>query len=215
MALRIRQETPKDYRAVENITRQAFWNLNEPGCIEHYLVHRLRSHPDCIPELDLVLEKDGVLVGSIMYTRSRLENGHGAVKNILTFGPVSMHPQHQRQGLGSMLIQESLARAQALGFPMVVIFGNPSNYAGLGFKSCSRYGICLEGGIFPTAMLVKELAPGALEALGNETWVYHESDAFAIDPQEAADFDAMFDPMEKKELPCQEVFYILSHSTIR
>ena len=58
----IRNETPADYRAVEELTRLAFWNVNMPGCDEHYLVHIMRSHPDFIPELDFVIEEDGKIV---------------------------------------------------------------------------------------------------------------------------------------------------------
>ena len=59
MNMTIRREERKDYRAVESLTRQAFWNLYVPGCVEHYLVHLLRRHRDFVPELDFVLELDG------------------------------------------------------------------------------------------------------------------------------------------------------------
>ena len=66
--LMIRLETPKDYRAVEELTREAFWNVYKPGADEHYYVHIMRSHPDFITELAFVLEKDGEIIGKIMYT---------------------------------------------------------------------------------------------------------------------------------------------------
>jgi len=69
--LTIRLETEKDYRAVEELTREAFWNVYKPGADEHYYVHMMRSHPDSIPELAYVLEKDGEIVGNIMYRRQR------------------------------------------------------------------------------------------------------------------------------------------------
>ena len=72
MKITIRNETETDYRAVEELTREAFWNLNFPGCSEHYLIHVLRSHADFIPELDLVAEADGKIVGSIIYSKSKL-----------------------------------------------------------------------------------------------------------------------------------------------
>ena len=61
----IRKETPHDYRAVETMTRNAFYNIYVPGCIEHYLVHTMRSHEDFIPELDFVLELDGQVIGNM------------------------------------------------------------------------------------------------------------------------------------------------------
>ena len=94
----IRREEPADYRRVEEITRKAFWNLYTPGCTEHYLAHILRNHPDFLPELDLVIELDGQVIGSIMYTHNRLTDEDGNEKPILTFGPVSIAPEYQRQG---------------------------------------------------------------------------------------------------------------------
>ena len=88
----IRRETMNDYREVENLTREAFWNQYVPGCDEHYFVHMMRDHEDFIPELAFVLEKDGVIIGNIMYTRSKLVDENGNEKVILTFGPIGILP---------------------------------------------------------------------------------------------------------------------------
>ena len=208
----IRQEERADYHRVEEITRKAFWNLYVPGCTEHYLAHILRDHPDFLPELDLVIELDRQIIGSIMYTRTRLVDEAGMEKPILTFGPVSILPEYQRRGYGKQLIEHSFDVAIQLGHDSIVIFGNPSNYVSRGFKSCKKYNVCLEGGVFPSAMMVKELKPGALDG---RTWVYYESPAFTFDEQKALDYNDGFEPMEKKYLPCQEEFYIHSHSVIR
>ena len=197
---------------MEEITRKAFWNLYVPGCTEHYLAHILRDHPDFLPELDLVIELDRQIIGSIMYTRTRLVDEAGMEKPILTFGPVSILPEYQRRGYGKQLIEHSFDVAIQLGYDSIVIFGNPSNYVSRGFKSCKKYNVCLEGGVFPSAMMVKELKPGALDG---RTWVYYESPAFTFDEQKALDYNDGFEPMEKKYLPCQEEFYIHSHSVIR
>ncbi len=84
--IRIRNEEEKDYRAVEELTRKAFYNMYMPGCVEHYLVRVMRGHEDFIPELDFVAELDGKVIGNIMYTKSRLVDGQGEEKEILTFG---------------------------------------------------------------------------------------------------------------------------------
>lgn len=68
----IRNEEEKDRAEVEDVIRKAFWNLYIPGCNEHYLAHIMRSHPDFLPELDFVIELDGKIIGSIMYTRNKL-----------------------------------------------------------------------------------------------------------------------------------------------
>ena len=111
----IRNETPADYRTVETLTREAFWNQNHPGCEEHYFVNQMRSHPDFIPELAFLLELDGQLIGNVMYTRSWLLDDRDDRKTILTFGPVSVHPDYQRKGYGKQLLEHSFAVARELG----------------------------------------------------------------------------------------------------
>ncbi len=205
----IREETKADYRAVEELIRRAFYNLYVPGCVEHYLAHVMRGHEDFIPELDLVAELDGQIIGSIMYTKARLEEEGGAGKEILTFGPVCIAPEHQRKGYGKRLMEHSFERAAQLGYDVIVIFGSPANYVGRGFKSCKRYGVCSEDGRFPAAMMVKELAPGALDGRRR---TYHGSPVMEVSEAEAERYDGNFDFMEKKYRPGQEEFFIMSHA---
>src|SRR5690554_1375159 len=142
--IRIRNEEEADHRIVEEITRKAFWNLYASGCVEHYLVHIMRSHKDFLPELDFVIEVDGQIIGNIMYTKAKLVDEAGEEKKILTFGPVCILPEHQRKGYGKKLIEYSFEKAAALGYDIIVIFGHPGNYVGVGFKSCKKYNVCLE-----------------------------------------------------------------------
>lgn len=210
--LNIRNETKADYQTVEDITRKAFYNLYVPGCHEHYLVRIMRDHPDFVPELDFVLELDGRVIGSILYTRASLTSERGKRREILTFGPVCVLPEFQRRGYGKALMEHSLTRAAALGWGAVVIFGAPANYVGRGFQCCKRHQVCLEDGSFPTAMLVRELRPQALEG---GPWVYRDSPVMHFDEEAARRFDEALPPMEKRVLPCQEEFYILSNSVLR
>ena len=207
----IRNEEERDYKVVEEITRKAFYNLYIPGCAEHYLVHTMRGHEDFIPELDFVIELDGQVIGNIMYTKARLVDEAGTEKEILTFGPVSIDPQHQRRGYGKMLMEASFQKAVEMGYDTIVIFGAPGNYVSRGFKSCKRYNVCLENGSFPAAMLVKELVPGSLDG---RKWVYRQSPVFEFSEEEALAYDDTLEPLEKKELPCQEEFYILSSAML-
>ena len=209
----IRNETPADYRAVETLTREAFWNQNFPGCDEHYLVHVMRSHPDFIPQLDFVLELDGEIIGSVLYTKAALLDEQGQKKTVLTFGPVSIAPEHQRKGYGKQLLEHSFAAAAAMGYDAIVIFGNPDNYVARGFKSCKKFGVCLAPQVFPTALLMKELRDGALTG---GPWQYLPSSVGTLCEDAAAvtAFDAGFPPKEKGWQPSQEEFYIHSHSMI-
>ncbi|MGN0637900.1 MAG: GNAT family N-acetyltransferase [Huintestinicola sp.] len=207
----IRNETESDHREVETLIREAFWNLNVPGCDEHYLAHMIRSHYDLIPELDLVAELDGRIIGSVMYTRSHLTDESGNEMETLTFGPLAVLPGYQRMGVGKALLERSFEIARNMGYEVIVIFGSPANYIARGFKSCKKFNICPEGNIFPTAMLVKELKEGALDG---RKMTFHESIAFNYDCAEAEKFDSLFPPKQKEYRASQEEFYIYSHSSV-
>lgn len=207
----IRNEEPRDYGPVEDITRRAFYNIYIPGCCEHYLVRIMRRHPDFLPALDFVAELDGRVIGNIMYTRSRLTDEAGTERDILTFGPVSVAPEHQRKGYGRQLMEHSFARAAALGYEVIVIFGSPANYVGRGFRCCKKYNVCAADGRFPAAMLVKELCPGALDG---RRWVYSHSPVMALDEAAAQRYDDTLPPLKKEFRPSQEEFYIMSHSFV-
>lgn len=214
MTIEIRREEEKDYHQVEELTRKAFYNVYMPGCTEHYLVHIMRSHKDFVPELALVLEdtETGRIIGNVMYTKARLVDENGGEKTILTFGPVSILPEYQRKGYGKRLLEASFEKARELGYEAIVIFGTPANYVGRGFFSCKRYRVSPEGGSYPAAMLVKELKEGAI---GGRAWTYYDSPVMNFDEEAAKRFDDRLEPMEKKVLPSQEEFYILSHSVIQ
>ena len=205
----IRHEKENDYKIVEDITRKAFYNMYVPGCVEHYLVHIMRQHEDFIPELDFVIELDGQIIGNIMYTKSRLVDENGTEKETLTFGPVSIDPAYQRMGYGKMLMKHSFEQAASLGYDVIVIFGSPANYVSSGFKSCKKYNICLEGEKYPAAMMVKELVPAVLDG---RTWFYYDSPLMAISEEEARQYDDTLEKMEKKYLPSQDEFYIMSNA---
>ena len=132
-------------------------------------------------------------------------------KDILTFGPISIHPAYQRMGYGKMLIEHSFQAAIQLGYDTIVIFGSPANYISRGFKSCKKYNVCIENGKYPAAMMVKELIPHVLDG---HKWIYQESPVMAISEEAAAHYDSTLEPIEKKYLSSQEEFYIMSHSFV-
>ena len=156
--LKIRLETEQDYRIVEELTREAFWNVYKPGADEHYFVHTMRNHPDFIPELAFVLEINGEIVGNIMYTKAWLEDDNGERKEILSFGPLCVAPKYQRQKFGRLLIEHSFEVARKMGYDVNINFGNPGNYVSRGFVSCKKKNVSfIRKGNFPTALLVCEL----------------------------------------------------------
>ncbi len=84
-------------------------------------------HEDFIPELGFVAELDGQVIGNVMYTKSKLIDEAGKIKQILTFGPISILPEYQRKGYGKALLKHSFQRVLELGYDVIVILGNPSN----------------------------------------------------------------------------------------
>ena len=141
----IRLEQEEDYREVENLTREAFWNVYRPGCTEHLVLHNLRKEACFVPELDYVIEDDGKIIAHIAYAKGSLKTEDGRTETSLLFGPVSVLPEYQGRGYGSKLIQFTLEKARELGYPAVVITGNPAYYSRFGFEPAAKHGIYLHG----------------------------------------------------------------------
>lgn len=199
----IRRETPADYRAVENLTREAFWNVYRPACLEHYVLHTYRDRADFVPELSYVLEVDGELVGHVMYARAELTTKDGQVLPIMTFGPISIAPAHQRKGYGALLLSYTMEKAAALGAGCLCIEGNIDFYGTLGFVVASTRGVHYyaepETEVVPY-FLLKELTPHFLDGI---TATYHTPQGYFVDPAEADAFDRTFPAKEKLRLPTQ------------
>lgn len=210
----IRLEEEKDYREVEELTRDAFWNVYKPGADEHYYVHMMRNHPDFIKELAFVVEIDGKIVGNIMYTKAWLEDEERKRKEIVSFGPLCIAPEYQRKKLGKKLIAYSYDVARSMGYDVNINFGNPGNYVSSGFVSCKKKDVSFAvPGNYPTALLVCELVPGVLDG---KKWMYIPSTAADCCEDTAAveEFDKTFEPKEKKWMPSQEEFYIYCNSSV-
>lgn len=200
---KIRLETPADYREVENLTREAFWNVYRPGCLEHYVLHTFRGKSEFIPDLDFVMELDGKIIGHIMYVHSELRSDGGEIFPIMTFGPISIHPDYQRQGYGKILLDYSMEKAKNLGAKALCIEGNIDFYGKSGFVVASTKGIHYYAEPREEEVpyfLVKELEPGFLDKI---TGTYHTPAGYFIDESEAEKFDLNFPPKQKLKLPGQ------------
>lgn len=201
----IRLETPADYRETENLTREAFWNVYRPGCLEHFVLHSFRDKEDFVPELDLVMEKDGELIGHIMFVRAKLQTDDGRELPIMTFGPISIAPKYKRQGYGKALLDYAMARAEELGCGALCMEGNIDFYGKSGFVTASERGIHYYAEPRDAQVpyfLLKELKRGFLDGV---TGVYHTPAGYFVDEKEAELFDAGFPAKEKLKLPGQLV----------
>lgn len=199
----IRIETPADYAAAENLTREAFWNVYRPGCTEHYVLHSFRGKENFVPELSLVMELDKQLIGHVMYVRSEIQADDGRSIPVMTFGPISIAPAYKRQGYGTVLLRESMHRAELLGAGALVIEGNIGFYGKSGFVTASGRGIHYAAepiGAEVPYFLLCELKPGFLDGV---TGTYRDPEGYDVSEAEAERFDAMFPPKEKQKLPGQ------------
>jgi putative acetyltransferase len=207
MNMIIRNEKEQDRRVVEELTREAFWNLYVPGCTEHYVLHNLRKSRDFIPELDFVAEREGQILGNIVYSRGIIKTQQGAEKEVICFGPVSVLPAFQKQGIGSALINHTIDLAKAMKYPAIFIYGDPRYYSRFGFRCAEKYDIKTADGKFAVALLALELKQGALSNMAGR---FFESPAFESDPEKFAEFEAQFPDKEKAEKDSQLEFKVLA-----
>ena len=201
----IRPETEGDDRAVENLTREAFWNVYCPGCMEHYVLHCFRTDPAFVPELDLVMELNGTLIGHIMYARSEIACSDGRALPIMTFGPISIAPEYKRQGYGKCLLDYSMEKAKEMGAGALAITGNILFYGKSGFVPAKSKGIRYADDPDASYLLIKELTPGFLSGISG---TYKDPEGYFVcerDPDGFAQFEATFPEKEKHKLPGQLV----------
>jgi predicted N-acetyltransferase YhbS len=212
MNVNIRLETEDDYSRVEELTREAFWNLYAPGCDEHYLCHILRDHKDFITELDYVAEVDGCIIGSIMYSKSFLISDDCEKVPIVSFGPLCVHPEYQRKGIGTALIEKTKSLVEKMEIPAIIIYGDPHNYCKHGFKNGIDYNVSNMDGEFPLGLLVLEIKPGFF---GRTKWKARQSDVFKYNQEDAIEYDKKFKEKDKKIQYCQEIFKIQIRSFLK
>lgn len=201
----IRLETPADYRKTEDLTREAFWNVYRPGCLEHYVLHSYRDKKDFVPDLCFVMEKDGEIIGHIMYVKAAIQSDDGSEIPIMTFGPLCIAPQYKRKGYGKALLDYSMEKAKDLGVGALCMEGNIDFYGKSGFVVASTKGIHYYAEPREEEVpyfLTKELREGFFFGI---TGTYRTPKGYFVDEKEAEAFDAQFPPKEKKVLPGQLV----------
>jgi len=192
--LNLRLETPNDYSAVENLTREAFWNLYFPGCNEHYLVHILRTSDVFVPELDFVAVVDDRIVGNIMYATSDIICDDGTKHEVLTFGPLCVLPEYQRQGIGAALVNHTKAVAAEMGYKAIFIYGDPEIYRHVGFVPAEDHQIRTKDNMYAAALQVYELQKGALTGIKGR---FVEDAVYEVSEEATGEFDAQFPEKEK------------------
>ena len=201
--IKIRLESKDEYREVENLVREAFWNVYRPGCSEHYVLHVLRDDPAFDRELDFVMEQDGRLIGQNIFVKTVIEADDGREIPVLTMGPICITPELKGKGCGRLLLDCSLQKAADMGFGAVLFEGDIRFYGGSGFDYAGNFGIRyhdLPEDADSSFFLCKELIPGSLDGV---TGVYHTPQGYYVDDADVDEFDKGFPPREKLKLPGQ------------
>ena len=201
----IRLEKKEEHHEVETLVREAFWNVYRPGCLEHYVLHCLRSDADFVPELDFVMEQDGRLIGQDIFVRAAIHADDGRNIPIMTMGPICIAPDLQGKGYGKLLLDYALEKAAALGCGAVCFEGNIGFYGKSGFTFARSFGLRYHGlpdGADDSFVLCKELVSGYLDGVAGE---YATPKGYLVDVKEAEEFDKSLPPKEKLKLPGQLV----------
>lgn len=199
--MNIRLEQPADYREAENLTREAFWNVYAPGCVEHFVLHHYRNNPDFIPELDFVMEEDGKIIGHVMFSKASIECLDGSTLQAWTFGPISIHPDYKRKGYGLKLLNYSIEKARELGVGVLCMEGKIDFYKHAGFVLASSLNIHYHAepadAIVPY-FLAKEVIP---DYLNGKEGTYHTPKGYYIayeNPEAFEQYESTFPYKEKK-----------------
>ncbi|MCG8482380.1 MAG: N-acetyltransferase [Clostridia bacterium] len=194
MNISIRLENENDFRIVENLTREAFWDLYNPGCNEHLIVHKMRKVNAFIKELGFVACDGEKIVGNIMYTKSKVINENNEAFKILTMGPLGILPSYQGKGVGSQLMRHSIKVARALGYNAIAIFGDPNYYHRFGFENAKKYNIQTSWGDNFEEFMALELNEGSLEGISGKCYI---DSVFETNEDELKSFEEQFPYKEK------------------
>ena len=215
--MNIRLEETKDYREVENLTREAFWNVYRPGCTEHYVLNQYRTNPDFIPELDFVMERlrvgdgtsgmeDNKIIGHVMFSKAEIILDDGTHFPSWTFGPISIHPDYKRKGYGLKLLKYAIDKAKEMGIGLLQMEGNVVFYKHAGFDLASKMKIHYHAEPRDSEVpyfLAQELIPGYW---GNREGTYCPPKGYFVadeNPEAFEAYEATFPQKEKLRLPGQ------------
>lgn len=196
----IREERPEDWHEVERMLQRAFWNKFQPGCDDHYLVHKLRDIEEYLPQLSRIALKNGEVIGAIFYSRAFVQDGDKR-HDILTFGPLGISPEWRGCGVGEILLHETMTLAADAGYPGIVILGEPDYYPRVGFKTCDHFSITTRDEKNFDALMGRELVPGGMKDLRgkfNQALIL-----YGLPPEEAEEYSRKFPPLEKRYFPMQ------------
>lgn len=195
--MNIRLEKRTDYKEVEFLVRESFWNVYRPGCYEHLIIHNMRHDPSFIPQLDYIIEEEGKIIAQIAYSTNDLCDKEGKIESVVTLGPVCVHPDYQRKGYGSKIVEFTLNLAKEMDIPYVFTIGDEKFYNRFGFEDASKFGLKFNDveGETPFFM-VKIFDTDKIEKING---TYKDNECFKVGEEELESFDKNFPPKKKEK----------------
>lgn len=164
MNISIRQEETSDFESVFELIKAAFASVTMSDHKEHFLVERLRNSTAFVPELSMVAEIEGKIVGHILLTKIKIKTASQEFGS-LALAPVSVLPEHQHQGIGAMLITEAHNTARNQGFRSIVLLGHETYYPRFGYRQADQFGIELPFDVPKENVMAIELVENGLKGV--------------------------------------------------
>lgn len=192
MDIVLRLEEVKDYEVVENLTREAFWDVYKPGCDEHLILRQLRESEGFVKELDYLAIDGDKIVGNIAYTKVTVEN-NSADNEVLCMEPIGVLPEYKGKGIGSMLMRHTIELARKMGFKGIVLYGDPKFYHRFGFVNAEQYGLQTSWGANFEEFMALELSEGSLSGMSGKCF---EDKAFVVNEIALTEFEKNFPTKE-------------------
>ena len=200
MEILIKRASEKDFFQTENITRESFWNIYRPGCVEHLILHNMRKSKAYISRLDLVAAFENEIIGHIISTRAKVVDTQDNEHEILGVGPFAVLPEFQKKGIGSRLLNESITAAKESGYIGMILFGNPAYYHRFGFRNAKEYGITTKDcQNFEPFMALEFQNNGLTHVKGR----FFEDNVFETYPDDLIEFEKNFPYKEKLKTDTQ------------
>ncbi len=195
MNIIIRKTNKSEYFQTEYLTREAFWNLYQPGCSEHLILHKIRKSDSYISNVDLIAIYNNEIIAHVISTKANVSNLIDFEKEVLCLGPIAVKADYRAKGVGSALIRESVRIAKEAAYPAIILFGNPDYYQRFGFVNAEKYSITTKDYQNFDSFMALELNENSLK---NISGCFIESDAFSTNETEVHEFEKLFPYKEKQ-----------------
>ena len=163
--MNIRREERKDHEKVFQLIENAFEHEEHSDHREQFLVERLRNSESFVPQLSLVAELDGRIVGYILLTKIKIINKNSQETIALALAPVAVLKEYQGKGIGGELIQKAHQKAKELKFGAVILLGHSNYYPKFGYEMAKKYGIKLPFDVPDENCMLIEFTEKALTAV--------------------------------------------------